>query len=160
MPEENINQEFKLKKIDEIRNYLIEAINQNELMSKKHKKVCIILNYIDHPLVVISAITGCVFISAFTSLVGIPIGITNSAIGLKICVITAGIKKYKSIIKKKKKKHGKTVLLTKPKLNSIEVLISKAITDSNISHDEFVLINNVLKKFYDMKEEIKNSSDK
>ena len=43
------------------------------------------------------------------------IGITSSAVGLKICVITAAIKKYKSIIKKKKKKHGKLVLLAKSK---------------------------------------------
>ena len=98
--------------------------------------------------------------SAFASLVRIPIGIASFTIGLKICVITAGIKKYKSIIKKKKKKHDKIVLLAKSKLNSIEVLISKALIDSNISHDEFVLINNVLKGFYDMKEEIKNYNDK
>ena len=97
-----------------------------------------------------------ILVWAFASLVGIPIGITSSVIGLKICVITAGIKKYKSIIKKKKKKHDKIVLLAKSKLNSIEVLISKALIDSNISHDEFVLINNVLKEFYDMKEELKN----
>ena len=45
-----MNQEFRLKKIDEIINYLIEEINQNELMSKKHKKVCRVLNYIDHLL--------------------------------------------------------------------------------------------------------------
>ena len=61
----------------------------------------------------------------------------------------AGIKKHKSIIKKKRKKHDKIVLLAKSKLNNIEVLISKALTDSNISHDEFVLINNVLKEFYE-----------
>ena len=104
MPEENINQEFRLKKIYEIRNYLIEEINQNKLLNKKHKKVCRVLNYIDHSLTVISTITGCVPISDFASLVGIPIGITSSAIGLKMCVMTAGIKKSKSIIKKKKKK--------------------------------------------------------
>ena len=89
-------------------------------------------------------------------MIGIPIGITSSAIGLKICAITAGIKKYKSIIKKKKKKHDKIVLLAKSKLNSIEVLISKALIDSNISHDEFVLMNNVLKEYDNMKEETKN----
>ena len=61
----------------------------------------------------------------------------------------------KSIIKKKKKKHDKIVLLAKFKLNSIEVLISKALIDSNISHDEFVLINNVLKEYEEMKEEVK-----
>ena len=79
-----MNQEFRLKKIDEIRNYLIEEINRNELMSKKHENVCRVLNYIDHLLIAICAITGCVSISAFASLVGIPIGITSSAIGLKV----------------------------------------------------------------------------
>ena len=54
----------------------------------KHKKVCKVLNYIDHSLIVTSTITGCVSISAFSSLVGIPIGIMSYAIGLKICVIT------------------------------------------------------------------------
>ena len=76
-------------------------------MSRKYKKVCRALNSIDHLLTVISTITECVSISAFASLVGIPIGITSSEIGLKICPITAGIKKDKSIIKKKKKKHDK-----------------------------------------------------
>ena len=59
MPEKSINQEFGLKKIDEIRNYLIEEINRNELISKKHKKVCRVFNYIDHSLIVISTMTGC-----------------------------------------------------------------------------------------------------
>ena len=103
------------------------------------------MNYIDHLLITISTITGCVSISAFASLVSIPIGNTSPATGLKICVITAGIKEYKSI-NKNKKKHDKIVLIAKSKLNSIEVLISKALIDSNISHDEFVLIDNFLKK--------------
>ena len=80
----------------------------------------------------------------------------RSAIGLKMCAITAGIKRYMSIIKKKKKKHGKILLLAKSKLNSIEALISKALINSVISHDEFVLINNFLKEYNKMKEEIKN----
>ena len=93
MSEENLIQKFRLKKRDEIKNYLIEEINRNELMSQKHKNICRVLNYIDHSFTVISTITGYVSISAFASLVGIPIGITSSVIGLKICVITAGIKK-------------------------------------------------------------------
>ena len=129
-------------------------------MSKKYKKVCRVLNYIDHLVIVTSIITGWISISGFASLVGILIGIPSSAIGLKICVITAGILKYKSIIKKKKKNHDKIVLLVKSILNSIEVWISEALIDSNIGHDEFLWINNVLKVFYDMKEEIKNSNNK
>ena len=105
------------------------------MISKKHKKVCTALNYIEHLLILASAITGCVSISGFPSLVGMSVGITSSAVGLKIYAITAGIKKYKSIIKKKKKKHNKIVLLAKNKLNSIEVLIPTAFTDSYISHE-------------------------
>ena len=109
------------------------------------------MSYTDYLLIVTSTITGCVSISAFASLIGIAIGITSSAIGLKIRATTAVIKKYKSI--KKKKKYDNIVLLAKSKLNSIKVLISKALIDSNISHDEFVFINNVLKEFYDMKDD-------
>ena len=54
MPEENINQEFRLKKIDKIRNCLIEIINRNELMGKKYKNVCRVLDYIHHSLIAIS----------------------------------------------------------------------------------------------------------
>ena len=61
-------------------------------MNKKPKKVCRILNYIDHSLIAISTITGYVSISAFNSLVGIAIGITSSATGLNICAINEGIK--------------------------------------------------------------------
>ena len=102
MAEEFRSQEFRLKNIDETRNYLIEEINRNELICKKHKKVCTTLNYIEHFLISASIISGSVSISSFASLVVIPIGITSYVIGLKICVITAGIKKYKSIIKKRK----------------------------------------------------------
>ena len=92
-----------MKNINETRNYFLEDIEQNELMSRKHKKVCRTPNYIEYFLTLVSTITGCILISTFTSLLGILIEITSSAIGLKICAITAGIKKYKSIIKKKKR---------------------------------------------------------
>ena len=81
-----------------------------------------------------STVTGSVSVSAFAALVGISVGITSSAVGIKICAITAGIKRYKSIIKKKKKKHDKIVLLAKTNLNSI-------------------VVNNVLREYYDMEEE-------
>ena len=151
MAEENIRQEFRLKNIDETRNYSLKKNRAKWNDEWKRKKGFTTLNY-----VLATTITGRISISAFTSMLGIPIGIKSSVIGLKICSITAGIKKFKSIIKKKKKKHDKIVLLTKSELNSIEVLISKALTDSNISHDEFVLINDVLNEYDNKQEEIKN----
>ena len=58
----------------------IEEINQNELMSKKHNKVCRVFNYIEQLLISVSTVTGCVSIYAFASLVDIPTGITSSAL--------------------------------------------------------------------------------
>ena len=78
-----MSQEFKLKNIVEKRNYFLEAIKQYELMSKKHKKVCRALNYIEHFLISASEVTGCISISTFASLLDIPAGITSSTIGLK-----------------------------------------------------------------------------
>ena len=94
------------------------------MTSKNHKKVCTTLNYIEHILILTSTTTECMQISAFASLIGTP----------------TGIKKNKSILKKKKEA-WKIVFLAKSKLNSIEVLISKVLINSNINHDEFVLIN-------------------
>ena len=105
MIKENMNQKFILKNINRTRIYFVVEIQQNELMSNWHKKGCTTLNYIEHFLILAYAVTGCILLSAFASLLGIPIGITCSAIGLQICAVTAGIKNYKSIIKKKKKKH-------------------------------------------------------
>ena len=62
-------------------------------MRRKNKKVCRVLNYNEHLLILVSTVTGYFSIFVFTSLVGIPIGITSSAKGLKISVITAVIKK-------------------------------------------------------------------
>ena len=103
-----------------------------------------------------STITGIISISAFTSPLGSPIGITSSAKGLKICAIAVEIKEYKPVIKKKKKKHDKIVLLAKSKLNNIELLISKVLIDSNTSHNEFVFRNNKLKEYENMKEGVKS----
>ena len=68
MTEEKISQEFRLKNIDEIKNYFIIEIKRNKMVSKKNKKV---LNYIEQLLILISTVTGCVSISTFASLIGI-----------------------------------------------------------------------------------------
>ena len=82
-------------------------------MSKKQKKNCRVLNYTEHLLILISAVTGCVSISGFASFVGISIEIKSFVVGLKACLITARIKKHKSIINKKKTMHDKIALSVK-----------------------------------------------
>ena len=78
---------------------------------------CKILNYTEHLLILASTATGCISIFSVASLVSISVGIASSSI--TISVKTAGIKKFKLTINKKKKN-----MLARTKLNTIEVLIS------------------------------------
>ena len=105
--------EFRLRKIDETRNYVLDEMKNNDLMSKKYKRTYKYLNYVEQLRILVSTVTGCASISAFASLVCVPVGITSSAVGIKICAITTGNKMHKLIIKKKQKKHDKIVQLQK-----------------------------------------------
>ena len=91
---EEASLEFRLRNIDETRNYLLDEIKHNDLLSEKYKNTCKYLNYVEHLLILASTITGCVSISAFASLACVPVGIMNSAVGINICAI---IKELKSI---------------------------------------------------------------
>ena len=106
---EKASLEFRLTKIDETRNYLLEEIKLIIWWMKSIKRH---LGQLFHNYWLCS-------ISALASLVCVPAGITSSAVGLKICAIIVRIKK-------KKKKHDEIVLLGKTKLNTIEILISTA----------------------------------
>ena len=88
-------------------------------MNKKHKKICTTLNRIEQLSILASAVTGCVLVSALASLLSFPIGITYTAVGLKIYKITVEVENHKSIIRKKRKKHDKIVLLANFELNPI-----------------------------------------
>ena len=96
------------------------------------------MKYIKHLLILASTFTIYASISTFASLFHVHVEITSSAVGLKNCVITTGIKKFKLIIKKKRKKEDKIVFLAKSKLNKIDFLISKSLIDSYFSDNEFI----------------------
>ena len=76
------------------------------MFSNKNKNICTTVNYIEHFLTLIFAVTVCISISAFASLVNISKGTMNSTTELNICEMFARVKRYKSIIKTKKKKHN------------------------------------------------------
>ena len=125
-------------------------------MSEKHKNVCTGLNHIEHLLFSVCMLLEVFQFLLFASLVCIPVDISNSIVGLYFCAITAGIKKYNSLIKKKKRKHDKLVFSARTKLNGTEVLVFRVLVDWYISHNEFAFVNNVSKKYDDMQETIKN----
>ena len=116
------------------------------------------LNYVENLLIIVLTVTGCISITAIASVVCFPVGITRFAVGLTICAIIAGIEKYTSIIKKKKK-HDKILLLGKDRLNSMKVLISNDLINSCNNHGEFMSVNNVL-QVQTQKEHVNSASDK
>ena len=103
MAKENTGLKIRLKKLDEMRNYLLQDI-KHDLMSKKQKRMCRTLNYFEHSLLFISAVTDCVLIFAFVSLARIPIGISSSAVLLKYVYWLQQSKGISQLFKKRTKK--------------------------------------------------------
>ena len=148
----NLKTKFRLDEISKIENYFHEEINQRKSCSKKLSKYVAVFDYIDQALIVLSATSGGVSIISFTSIIGAPVGIASASFTLIFSLTTGIIKKLLSITKNKKKKHDKILILAKSKLNSTETLISPALTDMEISHEEFIVIFKEKDKYEKMKE--------
>ena len=127
---------FRLSEIIGIENYFHQEINQRKSCSKKLNKYVTTFDYIDKTLIVLSATTGGVSIISFTRIIGAPVGIASTSFTLIFSLTTGIIKKLLSITKSKKKKRDKILMLAKSKLDSIETLVSQALIDMEISHEE------------------------
>ena len=151
---------FRLDEISKIENYFIEEINQRKSCSKKLSKYVAVFDYIDKILIVLSATTGGVSICLFTSIAGAPVGIASASFTLIFSLTTGIVKKLLNITRNKKKKHDKILMLAKSKLNSIETLISQALIDMDISHEEFVTILKEKDKYEKMKDNLRSENEK
>ena len=150
---------FRLDEISKIENYFIKEINQRKSCSKKLNKYVAVFDYIDQALIVLSATSGGVSIISFTSIIGAPVGIASASFTLIFSLTTGIVKKLLNITRKKKKKHDKILMLAKSKLNSIETLISQALIDMDISHEEFVAILKEKDKYEMMKENLRSENE-
>ena len=116
-------------------------------MIKKLSEYIAAFDYIDKILIVLPATSGGISIISFTSLIGILAGIASASFTL-IFSLTRGItKKLLKVTRKKKKKHNKIVMLAKTKLYSIATLMSQALIDLEINHEEFKTILNEKEKY-------------
>ena len=131
---------FRLDEISKIENYFIEEINQRKSCSQKLSKYVTTFDYIDTILVALSATTGGISLISFTSIIGATVGIASASFTLMFSLTIEIVKKLLNITRKKKKNHDKILMLAKSKLNSIETLISQALIDLDISHEEFIKI--------------------
>ena len=105
-------------------------------MNKKLSKYIAAFDYIDKTLIVLSAASGGVSIISFVSIIGTPVGIASASFSFVFSLTTEIIKKLLSITRNKKKKHNKIFVLAKSKLNSIKILISQALIDLKLIHEE------------------------
>ena len=150
---------YRLYEIKKIENYFINEINEEKSYSKKLSKYVTIFDYIDKILIVLSATSSGISIISFTSIIGVPAGIASASFAL-IFSITAGIiKKLLSTTIKKKKKHDQILMLAKSKYNSIKALISQALIDIDVSHEEFITILKEKGKYEKIKEDIKDKNE-
>ena len=129
-------------------------------MSKKLTKYIAAFNYIDKTLIVLSATSGGIGIIFFTSVIGIPAGIATASFTLISASATGIIKKLLKVTRKKKKNHNKIVMLAKSNLNSTETLMSQALIDLDISHEEFKTIVNEKEKYEQIKQSIRNAKSR
>ena len=130
---------LRLDEISKIENYFIEEINQIKICSKKLSKYVAVFNYIDQALIVLSATSGGVSITLFTSIVRAPVGIASASLTLLFSLTTGIVKKLLNITRKKERKSmNKILMLTKSKRNSIETLVSQALIDMEVSDEEFI----------------------
>ena len=97
-----------------------------------------VFDYIDNILIVLSATSDGVYIFSCVSVVGAPIEIAGAIFTLTFSLATGIMKKLLSITKNKRKKYDKIFMLAKSKMNSIETLVSQALIDMEISHEEFI----------------------
>ena len=142
---------FRLYEIKKNENYFINEINERESYSKKLNKYVTIFDYIDKILIILSAAISRISIISFTSNIGTSVGIVSASFTLIFSLSTGIIKKLLNMTRKKKKKHDKILMLGESKFNSIETLISQALNDLNITHEEFKMILNEKDKYEKMK---------
>ena len=112
-------------------------------------------DYIDKILIILSATTGGVSIFSFTSVIGAPFGIASASFTL-IFSLTKGIIKKLLSTTRNRKKHDQILMLAKSKFNTIETLISQALNDMEISHEEFITIFKEKDRYEKMKKNIKD----
>ena len=128
---------YRLDEISKIIDYFNAEIKERKDIIKKISKYIVAFDYADKLFITLSASFGTLSIASHATVVGIPVGIAGASLTLIFTIATGVVKTLLNITRKKKKKHNKIIALAISKLNIIENLISKALIDFEITHEEF-----------------------
>ena len=157
MSELNYVPKFSSDEINKIKDYLNAEIKERKDIVKKISKYIVAFDYADKLFITLSASFGTFIIVSHATVVGIPVGTAGASLTVIFTVTTGLVKKLLNITRKKKKKHNKIVALARNKLNIIETLISQALIDFDISHEEFSKIIYEKNNYEQIKDNIRNT---
>ena len=147
---------FRLDEINKIKDYLNSEIKERKDIIKKISKYIVAFDYADKIFITLSASFGTLSIASHATVVGIPVGIAGASLTLIFTLTTGVVKKLLNITRKKKKKHNKIIALAISKLIIIETLISQALIDFEISHEEFSKIIHEKNNYEQIRDNIKS----
>ena len=153
----NVNK-YRLDEINKIRDYFNNEIKERKDIIKKLNKYLVSFDYLDKIFITLSASFGTLRIASYASVVGIPAGITGASLTSVFTIRTGISKSLLKLTKKRKKKH-KIIVLAKNNLNTIDTLLSSALNDSEISHEEFTNVVNEENIYEIIKENIKSMTE-
>ena len=148
---------YRLDEINKIRDYFDNEIKERKDIIKKLNKYLVSFDYLDKIFITLSASFGTLSIASQATVIGIPAGITGASLTLIFTIGTGISKSLLKVTKKRRKKHNKIIELAKSKLNTIDTLLSSALNDSEISHEEFSNIITEKNIYENIKENIKNT---
>ena len=154
---ESTTNKYRLDEINRIRNYFDSEIKERKDIMKNLNEYLVSFDYIDKIFITLSASFGTLSIASQATAIGIPAGITGASLALIFTIGTGISKSLLKVTKKRKKKHNKIIELAKSKLNTIDTLLSSAVNDSEISHEEFSNIITEKNIYENIKENIKNT---
>lgn len=147
---------FRLSKIEQVQSEISKERDKRECMYKKYNKVVSFLSTTENVLDCIGAVFGIVGLTAIAGVVSAPIGIAFESATVGFVGLGLVFKRFSKKYREKAKKHDEIRVLAEAKLNTISDLVSQAVDDGDINHEEFVMINNELRKFNGMRDSIRN----
>ena len=150
---------YRLDEINKIKEYFNNEIKERKHIIKKLDKNLVSFDYLDKIFITLSASFGTLSIASYVAVVGIPVGIAGASLALIFTISTGINKSLLKVTKKRKKKHNKIIALAKSKLNTIDTLLSSALNDSKISHQEFTNIITEKNIYENINENIKDTAE-
>ena len=133
---------YRLDETNKIKDYFNNEIKERKDIIKKLNKYFVSFDYLDKIFIPLSASFGTLTIASYASVIGTPADIAGFSLTLIFTIGTGISKSLQNVTKKRKKKQNKIIALAKNKLNTIDTLLSSALNDSEISHEEFTNIIN------------------